>query len=242
MRASLFLAAFFSLAASAIADRVPTALQALKLLPRGQARNVARIEAREGTPVPSRWHVLVHDKQTESGVREYVVAGGEIVSSRGISQFAETLTPGDVMEAALMRIDSDRVAKLLQQYASANALAVSTVNYELRKDGAEAVPLWRVTGLNDAGKEVGTLVLTANKGRVISHPGFELEPGPTRAKDDEFQPHANRTVSSAEPVPGEEALSGVERTDTTSERRPGLFRRAGGSLQKFFTGRDSISR
>ena len=242
MRPLLFLGVFLSCALSAAGDASATALEALKLLPRGQAKNLARIEAREGTPEPERWHLLVHDKETESGVREYVIAGGEIVASRGISQFAETITAADVMGVELMRIDSVYAAKLLQQYASANELAVSTLSYELRKDGAEAVPLWRVTGYDDAGKEVGTLVLTANKGTVISHPGFDLEPTPSRDKEHTFQPQANRTVATAEPVPGEESLGREERTGNERERRPGLLRRAGGTLQKFFTGRNSISR
>jgi hypothetical protein len=38
-----------------------SALGALKLLPRGEAKRLARIEARDGTPVPERWHFIVHD-------------------------------------------------------------------------------------------------------------------------------------------------------------------------------------
>src|SRR6186713_1211708 len=68
-----------------------TALQAIKLLPKGQAKYLARIEARDGIPAPERWHLLTHDVNEENGLHEYVVAGGKVVASRAISQFAETL-------------------------------------------------------------------------------------------------------------------------------------------------------
>src|SRR5438046_3902324 len=73
-----------------------TALDALKLLPKGMGKNLARIEAREGTPVPERWHILVHDAQSENGLREFVVADGKLVADRTLSQFAEKLTDDDI--------------------------------------------------------------------------------------------------------------------------------------------------
>src|ERR1700743_246622 len=73
-----------------------SAFSALKLIPRGEDKRVARIEAREGTPVPERWYILVNDPKDENGLHEYVVSGGEVVASRNVSQFAEVLKPGDV--------------------------------------------------------------------------------------------------------------------------------------------------
>src|SRR5687767_13225909 len=74
-----------------------SALRAIRLLPKSEAKRIARIEGREGTPAPERWHILVHDPKVENGLREYVVAGGELVASRTLSQFAEHLQPGDVV-------------------------------------------------------------------------------------------------------------------------------------------------
>ena len=52
-----------------------TALDAIKLLPKTEAKKIARIEARDGTPAPDRWYVIAFDEKSESGVREYAVAG-----------------------------------------------------------------------------------------------------------------------------------------------------------------------
>jgi len=181
MRLSFF-ASFFLLLLGAhlFAQTEPasSALGALKLLPRGEAKRLARIEAREGTPVPERWYFIVHDPKSETGVHEYVVAGGEVVASRGVSQFAESLRAEDVIGSAALKVDSDRAAQLAQHYALANNMTVATMQYELKKNGAAAVPLWNVTCLDEAGKELGQLVISAGRGTVVSHEGFAAEPPP----------------------------------------------------------------
>ena len=118
---------------TAVADSAGTALNAIKQLPRGEAKKIARIEAREGTPIPERWHILVNDPKDENGLHEYVVAGGEVVASRNISQFAESLKPTDVMGSSGLKIDSDKVAGLAQQYAQANNVSIATLNYALKR-------------------------------------------------------------------------------------------------------------
>jgi len=155
-----------------------SALGALKLLPRGEAKRLARIEARDGTPVPERWYFIVHDPKAETGVHEYVVAGGEVVASRDVSQFAESLRAEDVIGSAGLKVNSDRAAQLAQQYALANNMSVATMQYALKKHGAAAAPLWNVTCLDEAGKELGQLVISAGRGTVVSHEGFAAEPPP----------------------------------------------------------------
>src|SRR5580658_7377362 len=112
----LFLALFIGAGCClAAADSASSALDAIKKLPRGESKKIARIEAREGSPNPERWHILVNDPKDENGLHEYVIAGGEIVASRNISQFAESLKPTDVMSISGLKIDSDKVATLAQQ-------------------------------------------------------------------------------------------------------------------------------
>ena len=152
-----------------------TALDAVKLLPKEHRVRVARIEARDGSPEPERWHILVNDRAAENGLKEFVITEGAIVAERGISQFAESLTPDQVLGDGV-RFNSDRAAQLVQQYAQANAIIVASIAYQLRKDGPAAVPLWRLTCYNVLGREIGSLTITATKGAVISHQGFTVEP------------------------------------------------------------------
>lgn len=167
-------------AASLHAQNTTTALGAIKLLPKGESKRIARIEAREGNPTPERWYILVHDPKDESGLHEYVVAGGEVVASRGLSQFAEGLKSEEVIGNEALKIDSDRVGKLAQQYALANSVTPATLNYQLKKDTDDGTPVWNVTCLDQGGKALGGLVVAANKGNVLSHSGFTVEPEPEK--------------------------------------------------------------
>ena len=216
-----------------------SALAALKLLPRGEAKRLARIEARDGTPVPERWYFIVHDPKSETGVHEYVVAGGEIVASRDVSQFAENLRVEDVVGGEALKVNSDRAAKLAQQYALANDVNVTAMQYELKKDGAAAAPLWRVTCLGEDGKELGRLVISAGKGTVVSHEGFAAEPPPPAPPapatpnpvEKLRQPAAVAIVPKATPIPVAVAIP-VEPAATPPPKKSGLIDRLFGHKER----------
>lgn len=244
----LILSALVAMSLSTLSAADPsTALGALELLPKAQAKNLARIEAHDGTPAPERWHFLVHDKESETGLREFVIAGGEIVASRIISQFAESLTANDVVGIDGLQCDSDRVAQLAQDYALVNNVTPASINYQLKKDGADGTPVWRVTCLDEAGKELGSLLLAAGKGNVISHEGFA---GPTLGERKESIVPASSGLESSAPAASEDSAPGPPEEIAAKSKRspsekhakeaPGFLHRVGGKFQKLFTGRDTI--
>ncbi len=217
------------LAASGLAAG-STALEAVKLLPKEQRARVARIEGREGELEPERWHILVHDRAAQNGLKEFVVANGAIVAEREISQFAESLTSEQVFGESV-RFDSNRAAQLVQQYALVNGVTVGSIGYQLRKDNATAVPLWRLNCYDPIGRELGSLTITATKGVVISHQGFSVEPAPVVAAEKPreklrtaptTQVVRDATVQPPRPPPPPPVA-------TPMPRKPGI-------LQKFFGG------
>ncbi len=208
------------------------ALEAVDQLPRGEYKKIARIEARDGTPVPERWHIIVHDPKDENGVREYVIAGGELVASRAISQFVETVKPDEVVSSGAVKIDSDQVAKLAQAYAQANNVNVAALNYLLKKEGAEAVPLWNVSCLDETGKEIGKLVVSAGKGTVVSHEGFTAQPG-TEVQL-ETQASTSERKYRSKPI----VRNTVRPAATPAPEKKGVF----GKFGEFFTGRPNGER
>lgn len=259
------------------APATPTALEALKLVPKDEAGRLARIEARDGKPAPDRWHFLVHDPEEPTGVREYVIAGDEIVATRSVSQFVEALKEADIIGAEAIRIDSDKASKLAQQYALASNATVAAMDYALIREGDGAAPLWKITCLDESGTAVGSLVVTASKGTIVSHDGFPIEPAEGQekltveateivgdGKSDEtgaMGTAATAAAAGAAVTKAATASSGAtadqpaatpkKKTSTKKKRNsdddrprgaPRFFRRAGGKLQKFFTGRDTISR
>lgn len=208
-------------AASLHAQHATTALSAIKLLPKGEAKRIARIEAREGNPTPERWYILVHNPTEETGLREYVVAGGEIAATRSLSQFAEGLKADEVIGNDAVRIDSDRAGKLAQQYALANNVVPATISYQLRKDADDGMPVWNVTCVDAEGKAVGGLVVAAAKGNVLSHTGFALEP-----------PSEKRTKAEAESDEREESARNVRKRNVVRSRSPQPIRQAPPAQEK----------
>ena len=165
-----------SIALAGATVRGASAFTALQLLPPEQARNVAIIAGLDATPQPERWHFLVYDSKAENGLREVVVTGAKKTADRTVSQFAQTLNPTDVIQPDALKVDSDEIGKLALQFGSVNKVQVSALHFELRKSGPEASPLWTVTCLDAGGTEIGKLIISATRGTVIMHPGFEKEP------------------------------------------------------------------
>jgi hypothetical protein len=205
------------------------AFKALQLLPPEQVQNVAVIAGRDGTPEPERWHILVHDPKVEGGVREFVIAGSHKTADRPVSQFAETLTAGDVMSPDALKVDSDQVARVAMQFGVANNKPVAAMHFDLRKSGAEASPLWTVTCLDTSGAELGKIIVSAARGTVIMHPGFTQEP--------QIDPLMAAARTTPVPVGDEESTrsSSSSKKNTTRRRlpppppaptpRPNLFQR-----------------
>ena len=172
LRAFLFLLT----AIAACAQGGGTALDALKLIPKDAAKRLVRIEAREGAPAPERWYLLVYEPVEERGLREFVVAGGKLVTSRTLSQFAETLKPEDIIGADTLKVDSILIAKLAAAFAEANGKKAGLLNYELGRDPFSGVPAWKITVLDTMGDQIGMLTVSATKGAVFAADGFEKLP------------------------------------------------------------------
>lgn len=246
MRRVISIAAIVTLLPSAHGE---TALEAIKELPKDQAGRVARIEGRDGKPDPDRWYILTQDPAAENGVHEFVVSNGEIVASRAVSQFADSLAPGDVLGVVPLNIDSDKVAKLAHAYAEANGAVVTSINYELKKDGPDAAPAWTVSCLDDKGTKVGEVVVTAGKGTVVSHDGFALEPEPEptpgstprRREEPRFETYSKPevapiVVATGTPPPDEDDGTGHHHKRPSKKSENPIartFQNVGRTLEKF---------
>ena len=172
----IFLASLSMLLIAAPVASAVSALNALRVLLPEQAKNVALITAREGTPEPDRWHIIVYDPDSESGLREYVIAGDRRVASRPVSQFVEKVSAADVLGPGAIKVDSDRLVKTALQYGVANNKTIAALHFDLRKGATDGAPVWTVICTDISGGEMGRLLVSATRGEVLSHPGFTAEP------------------------------------------------------------------
>jgi hypothetical protein len=240
------------------ADQI-SALAASQALSKTQQRSIARLSAKAGKPSPEAWTIAVYDSKAPKGIRELTVSSGTIIASRTKSDIALKLTKSDVIGYEGLRIDSDQVAELTASYASANQLVPAVFDYDLRKEGEDAAPLWTVVAYDESGARLGTIVVATNSGAVISHEGFVQAPEEKDltaevATADPTAEEATEPEKSTEPDTSEKhtakasgskkkAASSSSSSSESPERRiPRTFRRVGGHLQKFFTGRNTIGR
>jgi hypothetical protein len=237
----ILLVCFCALLFGSMQGSAASAIDALKNLAPDQLMNLAMIAARDGTPEPERWHVLVYDSTSETGLREIVVGGGKKTSERSFSQFAARLTAADVLGPDSLRMDSDRVARLALQFGATNRMPVSALHFDLRKSSPDGAPLWTVTCMDAAGNELGKIVVSASSGAVLIHPGFPTSPNVELIAE---RPRA--------PAPGSELARGespeFERTNAP-KKRPGRSAattpappQKSGFLQRIFGGGNSANR
>jgi len=239
------------------ADQI-SALAASQALSKSQQRSIARLSARAGKPSPETWTIVVHDSKAAKGVRELTVSSSTIISSRTKSAIALKVSKTDVIGLEGLRIDSDQVAELTAGYASANQLVPAAFDYDLRKEGEDAAPLWTVVAYDESGTRLGTIVVAANSGAIISHEGFvqapeqrdltgevaTIEPTGDEATEPEKSAETDVSQQSAgkTAAPKKRTASSSSSSGSSDRRVPRTFRRVGGHLQKFFTGRNTIGR
>jgi hypothetical protein len=227
-----------------------SAMTACQALSKTQQRAVARLVAHAGKPSPETWTIVVHDPKAPKGLRECTVSSATVVSSRTTSDLATKLTSGDVVGVENLKIDSDQAADLAAAYAAANQLQPAAFDYELHKEGQAAAPLWSVTAFDEAGAKLGTVVVAANTGKVVSHDGFQQAPetpdltadvAPTAApatQDAKSTDSSNAKSSDSSTATKKRASNSS--SDSPAQSVPRTFKRIGGHLEKFFTGKNTI--
>jgi len=161
---------------SSVAMAAETAFSALTALPAEDRIHLARIEGPEGNLQPDRWYFAIYAADSASGLREYVVAGHQIVARREISQFAWGLTAQDVVDSRFIHTDSGEVEKLAKDFAAANNQVIAALSLTLAKPFREGRPIWTARCFNTSGVEFGRLVVAAENGTIFSHEGFLVEP------------------------------------------------------------------
>lgn len=228
-----------------------SALDALSHIPQDQVAHLAKMEARGGAPDPERWYILVYDGTAQNGVHEFVVADGQVVASRALSQFADSLMPDDVIDASAIKTDSAQAAKQAGVYAGANGVSATSINYELKKSADNSAPAWKLSCLNEAGDSIGEIVITAARGEVVSHSGFAhapkeaasaATPRPARhGSTPKFDVYAKPVVApSAVPAatPEDEGDVATRRRRRAPQKEGGIggaFKNFGHKVQHFFT-------
>jgi hypothetical protein len=222
------------------ADEV-SALDAVRALPKTQHKLLVRLSAHGGKPVPEVWTVVTHDAKAAKGLRESTVASGTVTATRATSELIDKVTAGDVIGLDKVKVDSDALAELAASYADVNSLKPASFDFDLRREGEDAAPLWTITALDESGAELGSLVVAAGTGALVAQTSFKAAPEPADLTGEVEEATASASVPVTKTA-STSKRSGSTSSSSSRERPSNAFRKVGGKLQKFFTGRDTISR
>ena len=95
--------------------------------------------------------MVVHDPQGASGVREYIIAGTEIVSQRAVSRLAPSLTAADALGVEHIK-SFHRSLRTWPNFMRSQRSSARGVGLSAAKRWNRCDPLWTVTCRNESGE------------------------------------------------------------------------------------------
>jgi len=220
-----------------------TAYQALRALSaeRDQAvlKQVIEVKGRNGSPQPQVWTIVLDDPQARGGVREIEVARGRIVSEKTpVKAYSGVAAKMDFQK---LNLDSQGAFTVAEEEARRERISFDSVDYILRREDTANAPIWVLQLTDTTQRGVGTVTIAADTGTVLAR-DFR---GGRGGADREDRPDRER----AERQRDERRRGDEDRYERDSGERRNLgqrierrFRRIGGSLQEFFTGRRTVDR
>ncbi len=160
----------------ALAATAYEALQVVKKV-RGDAvlKKLVEVRGETGQPQPQSWTILMSDPSARGGIREFVVAGGEIASERTpVRGYSSGAASFPVLDFARLNLDSDGAFRLANTHATNAKLGFHTVDYTLRTNDSDGAPMWVLHLFDYMGAPVGNLEVSAENGKVVR--ALEVDP------------------------------------------------------------------
>ena len=222
-RMSRFLLVLLLTASSAFAQREQlTAYDALKVVGKQVSRvamgRVISVTGVDGDPQPTRWSILVADRHSPEGVREFQVANGRVVADGAPSRAVVGSTTDATIKTSQLNLDSSGAFSVASHTAHSSHVNFDRVAYTLRTN-ERGQPVWVVTIQDDARRPLGTITINANRGNVTRVQGMfrganmanvEQDPQETGRVAQTNVPRRDRPARDVEPTDAESDEYAVE--------------------------------
>jgi len=165
----------FFIASPVLAQEQETAYEALRVVGtqfnRAAMNRVISVTGVDGDPQPTKWKILIADRNAPGGVRELQVANGRIVANRAPSRTIVGSTEGATISTSRLNLDSSGAFSVASHTADKSHTNFSLVSYTLRTND-RGQPVWIVTLQDEARRPHGTIHINANKGNVTRVEGM----------------------------------------------------------------------
>jgi len=185
-----------------------TAYHAMRLVSqqvnRAALSSVISVTGVNGDPQPTRWTILLADRNLPGGIREIQVANGRIVGNgvpkSGVVGSAENAK----FPAAKLNLDSDGAFKVASYTANTAHVNFDSASYALRTND-RGVPFWIVTLQDQSGAALGTIHINATKGNIVRVEGMFRGANMAEGNGGNVEPSGPRVTQRTERVEGEES-------------------------------------
>jgi len=203
------------------------------------------VRGETGMPQPQIWTILMKDPEARAGIREFVIASGEIRSERTPLRRAIPEADRATLDFARLNLDSDGAFKLAESQAKQVRAGFNSVDYALQSDPSTGNPIWTLRLFDHMGAPVGDMCVSAVDGKVIQPLRLDAD---SRLVTESERPTSARTPRptpdpSAPSKPMGGLLGAISRTAgtaATTTRDTSLD--AIGWAQEFLTGDRTIGR
>ncbi len=206
---------------------------------------LVEVRGETGMPQPQAWTILMKDPDARSGIREFVVAAGNIRSERTPLRQYIGEENATTLDFARLNLDSDGAFKLAQSQAERVRAGFNSVDYVLRTDASASGPVWDLRLFDHMGAPVGNMRISAVDGKLIQPLRLDADARiiteserPTRARTPAPTP---TTEAVRKPMGG--VLGFVSRTaGNVAERTKDVSVRVVGTVEEVLTGERTIGR
>ena len=149
-----------------------TAYEALQVVKKargdGTLKHLVEVRGETGQPQPQSWTILMNDPSARSGIREFVVTGGEIASERTpVRGFNTGSGAPTALNFTRLNLDSDGAFRVANNQATKTKIGFHTVDYTLRTNDEDGAPMWVLHLFDYMGAPVGNLEVSAEDGKVV---------------------------------------------------------------------------
>jgi hypothetical protein len=187
-----FAFAFLILASSARAREQATAYEALQVVRdqfhRAALSRIISVTGVDGDPQPTKWNILIADRNAPGGTRELQVAGGQIVSNQTTGGTVVGTSEGATIKTSLLNLDSSGAFSVASYTADKAHTNFDFVSYTLRTND-RGTPVWIVTLQDSARRPLGTIHIAANRGNVTRVEGMYRGANMANVEQDPVKQH-----------------------------------------------------
>lgn len=158
------------------------ALEAMMAVPPKYSQGFLLVKGNDGQIQPKTWMIYAKDDDPDSGplapsrVQTFKVVKGEAVAQGPSLNLIEDLRMAQAFSAPDIQVDSNSAFLTAESYAAANGRAIGSVNYTLSRSNGSDTALWTLDCFDIENKPIGTLVISATDGSVISSKGMPKTP------------------------------------------------------------------